>query len=962
MSNANPLRVRFGPFHLDEAQARLQRDGSAIELPPRAFQVLCELVRRAGQLVTKDELLDAVWGHRHVNEAALKNVVSQLRQALEDDARESRLIQTVARRGYRFIAPLTGESTAWTATTSLPLQAAALGSRLELAGRAAPLGRLRSALAASQQGHRQLVFVLGDAGIGKSALVESLMAESISRVAFGQCIEHYGSGEPYMPVLEALSALCRSERGADVVEAMRRVAPTWLLQMPWFAQGQDHRDAPFAAGTTQDRMLREFGELMDGIAAEHPVLLVLEDLHWSDDATVRLLGYLARRRGSTALMVLGTFRPTELILHDHPLASLRQALRLHHLCTEIDLESLSEAELGDYLTARFGHPAPDAFVQALHAHTSGLPLFVVNVVDELVDEGKLRHEAEGWTYPDRDGLAVPRSIAGVIELQIARMTPGQQRVLGAASVAGVEFLHQPLAEVLQMPAADLQALLDEMAERFSWLRCVGAIALADGLIGARYAFAHTMYRQVLYAQLLEPQRLLLHRRWAAALVALHGSSAHEFAAELALHFERGDMPVAAAGQLAIAAAGALSRGAGREAWRAARQALQLGQHAIDQSLELELRVLEAIALTRLHVASEPEVAAAFERARALGAVDSPAWSRALHGSWWVHFMRSELTQARSLADEMLVLANRRGDPHLRLAGLNAMGLTLMMMGDLPGAQTHLNTAIEAHEAQAGSHATLSVQDPGAEAALALALVSWLVGEPRRARQLSEHATALAIANQHPLSEVAALWVAAMMHALAGEFEKVLALTERLYGVIRDQEVPEGRSGFAWLHGRALVALGRVEEGLAEMRAAARTAVGLGIHFGLCDYHYHHAQACHVAGLEEEAQASIDAGLALARDGEEQMMLSPLLRLLAQTQAKQGATAMAAESFANAMGVARRQGAAFHELAALAAAQRAGSHAADPERLRQLLSRYGDDASPVIDAARRLLGSGQSTMN
>ena len=107
MSNANPLRVRFGPFHLDEVQARLQRDGSAIELPPRAFQVLCELVRRAGQLVTKDELLDAVWGHRHVNEAALKNVVSQLRQALEDDARESRLIQTVARRGYRFIAPLT---------------------------------------------------------------------------------------------------------------------------------------------------------------------------------------------------------------------------------------------------------------------------------------------------------------------------------------------------------------------------------------------------------------------------------------------------------------------------------------------------------------------------------------------------------------------------------------------------------------------------------------------------------------------------------------------------------------------------------------------------------------------------------------------------------------------------------------------------------------------------------------
>lgn len=955
MNETNPLRVRFGQFRLDEAEARLQLNDRAIELAPRAFQVLCELVRHAGQLVPKDALLDAVWGHRHVNEAALKNIVSQLRQALGDDARESRLIQTVARRGYRFIAPVVGESQAWAEAVTRSLQARAGGLRDGLAGRNAPLGLLRSSLAASQQGQRQLVFVLGEAGIGKSALVEHLVAGSSSRVAFGQCIEHYGSGEPYMPVLEALNALCRSERGADVVAAMRRVAPTWLLQLPWFAQGKDQRDAQFAAGTTQDRMLREFGELMDCIAAEHPVLLVLEDLHWSDDATVRLLGYLARRRGSTALMVLGTFRPAELILQDHPLAGLRHELRLHRLCREIDLESLSEAELGDFLAGRFGQETPEAFVRALHAHTSGLPLFVVNVVDELVDEGKLRHGADGWTFPDPDDMTVPRSIAGVIERQIARLTPEQQRVLGAASVAGIEFLDLLLAEVLQTPAPDLQALLNEAGARLSWLRCIGATSLEGGDIGARYAFAHSMYRHVLYERLPPPHRLLLHRQWATALASLHGSGASEFATELALHFERGDMPAAAAGQLAIAAAGALARGAGREALRGARHALQLGQYSIDQPLEFELRVLEAVALTRLHVASEPEVAAAFERARAVGAVDSPAWPRALHGSWWVHFMRGELAAARSLAEEMLALVDRSGDPALRLTGLNAMGLTLMMMGDLVDARTHLDAALEAHEALAGTlPPTPFVQDPGAEASLALALVAWLVGEPGRARQLSERAAALAIANHHPLSEVAALWVAAMLHALAGEFETVHELTERVYGVIRDHEVPEGRSGFAWLHGRALVALGQVDEGLAEMRAAARTAAGLGMNFGLCDFHFHHAEACRKAGQEVEARASIDAGLALARDGGEQMMLSPLLRLLAQTQAEQGATAAAAAGFARAIGVARQQGAVFHELVALAAAQSAGSEAADPDRLQQLLSLYDDDASPVIAAARTVV--------
>ena len=274
---------------------------------------------------------------------------------------------------------------------------------------------------------------------------------------------------------------------------------------------------------------------------------------------------------------------------------------------------------------------------------------------------------------------------------------------------------------------------------------------------------------------------------------------------------------------------------------------------------------------------------------------------------------------------MLALAQRRGEPALKVAGLNAMGLTSMMMGDLAAARTHLEAAHQTHESLAdGMLTTRFVQDPAAETSLALALVAWLAGKPRRARELSERAADIAVANHHPLSEVAALHVGAMLHALAGEFATVHAVTERLYGVIRDHEVPEGRSGFAWLHGRALVALGQVDEGLAEMRAAARTAVDLGMNFGLCDFHFHHAEACREAGQEVEAQASIDAGLALARDGGEQVMLSPLLRLLAQTQAAQGATATAAESFARAVSIARQQGAAFHELVALAAAQRAGS--------------------------------------
>ncbi|MDC6166618.1 AAA family ATPase [Paucibacter sp. XJ19-41] len=950
MNEENPLQARFGRFQIDEAEARLERDKASVELAPRAFQVLCELVRRAGQLVSKETLLDAVWGHRHVNEAALKNLVSQLRQALGDDAQEPVYIQTVSRRGYRFIAPL-GEPSA------VPTIAPADPAGDWLVGRAAVLAQLRDALDAARGGQRQLVFIVGEAGIGKSSLVERFAATAGVRQALGQCVEHYGVAEPYLPVLEALNSLCRSDSGAAALVLMRRVAPTWLLQLPWFVSDEDRRELQReAAGATQDRMLREFGELVDRASAEQPLLLMLEDLQWSDHATVQLLGYLARRRGgSGALMLIGTFRPAELILQEHPLAALRQELRPRRLCLEIDLEFLSEADLGDLLQARLGQAAPEAFVRVLHSHTLGLPLFVDAVVEELRASGKLVPSATGWNFPDLDTLTVPRGIAGVIAGQIARLPAEQQRVLGAASVGGVDFLHLPLAEVALLPPEQVQTLLEDAAGRLPWLGCSGARALPDGRIAARYAFAHALYRQVLYERLPALQRMQWHRQWAGALAAAHANNPGEIAAELALHFERGEAPLDAAAQHAVVAARAMALGAPSEALQAARQGLQLAAGRMEPALEQDLRSLEAVALTRLHVLSAPEVGAAFERARALGPTQGPGWQRTLQGCWWVHFARAEFAQARTLAAEMQALATQRADPALRLAGLNAMGIVQLCMGEFDAARAQLESAIDAHASlPAGLTPTNFVQDPGVEAVWALVLVYWITGQPGRARQLAERAVAQAAASHHPLSEAMALYAAAILHSLAEEFETAYALTERLYALVRDQSLPEARSGFAWLHGHALVALGRDDEGLDEMRAAARHARQLGMLTGLGGFHYHYAQACRLIGLQDEAQASVVQGLAHAEAVGEQTVLVLLLGLQAEIEMAHGETDAAAASWQRAIATARAQGALFHELQVLASAQAHAAPAADPERLRKLLAVYDLDASPVVARARALL--------
>lgn len=969
MSAPAPLLARFGEFQLDEADARLSRAGAPVELPPRAFAVLCTLLRTPGQLVPKELLLDAVWGHRHVSESVLKTTISQLRGALADDAKQPRYIETASRRGYRFIAALGPPATAAAPVPGPPVPAGPAPPGL--IARDGPLALLQEAFAAAQRGRRQLMLLAGEAGIGKSTLIDRFVAglPGGAQHALGQCVEHYGSAEPYMPVLEALNLLCRGADGAELLALMRRVAPTWLAQLPWFLADADRQALQReVAGATQDRMLREFGELLDRRSAERALVLVLEDLHWSDHATVQLLAYLARRRSPAALMVLASFRPAEVIAEEHPLAGARQELRLHRLCREIDLEAFSEAELGALLALRLGDASvPEDFVRALHAHTEGLPLYVVNVIDELLEQGALRRGPDGaWQFPAAARFGMPQHLVGVVEKQIARLPPPLQRVLAAASVAGAEFLHLPLAEVLNVDPEALQAQLDAAPVRQHWLRPAGALTLPDGRIAASHAFRHALYRHVFYQRSGAAQRMQWHRAFAAALQRLHGPRADELAAELALHLERGGDARAAAGQLARAAGRALARSAAREALQAARHALQLlaapaggADAAPDDALELELRLLEGVALTRLELFSAPAVGAAFERACVLGerVGDAALHARALHGLWWARYARCELDEAHALARRILALADPQcGDGRLRLAGLGTSGITQLMLGDHAAARRDLEAALALcgdgpEELPPG----LFVQHPGVEIRAYLAVAAWWSGAPAAARRHAAEAVALARTIRHPISQVIALHMAAVLHYFAGDYAQAQATAGEVAAVIREHGLPQRPGAFSWLHGHVTAALGDAQAGLAAMQAARRSCEELQMRIGLTGFYLHHAEACHETGRPDEAQASVAQGIALAEAGPERFLLAALLRVQATLQQARGEPEAAAATLQRALAVARAQGAAFHELRALvdAAGLPGFPAAALRGRLRELLAGYGDEEIAVVRRARAL---------
>ena len=208
-------KLEFEGFRLDPANARLWRGDDPIALAPKPFEVLCRLVERAGELVTKDELLDTVWSNLHVSEFSLSVAISTLRSALGDDPNAPRYIQTVSRRGYRFISSVTPSLESEQPWAAVP----AAGSRPRwLVGRTAALENLESALQQSLAGNRQLVFITGEAGIGKTTLVEMAM-ERMSRyglgVLWGHCIELFGTDEAFLPLIEALQESCCGADGAS---------------------------------------------------------------------------------------------------------------------------------------------------------------------------------------------------------------------------------------------------------------------------------------------------------------------------------------------------------------------------------------------------------------------------------------------------------------------------------------------------------------------------------------------------------------------------------------------------------------------------------------------------------------------------------------------------------------------------------------------------------------------------
>lgn len=966
MDEPEPLRLRFDTFELDEGNARLTRGGQPIALPPKAFGVLCALARRPGQLVTKNALLDAVWGHQHVSESVLKTTISALRVALADDAKQPRIIETAARRGYRFIGNAAVRPGAERpALVDLPAPLPREGP--PTIGRRPTRERIADAWRKASGGQRQTFLVAGEAGVGKTTLIDSFVA-SLDPMACtrGQCVEQFGAGEPYLPVLEALGSLCRNDPA--LVALMRSTAPTWLLQLPWLSD-ETEREAlrRDLAGASQDRMLREFAELTALYTARRPLVLVTEDLHWSDHATVRLIDHVARRRDPTRMLWIASFRLAEIISEDHPLKALRHELRLHRLCDEVVLEPFSESEVAEYLDARVPDShASETFVRALHAHTDGLPLFLASVVDDLIGQGAL---ASGAT-PAQDSatvaaLQVPENLVGVIEKQMARLPAELKSVLNAGSVCGVEFRPATVADVLEQDAAWVNERCEALARRHPWLRELDVSRLPDGSLDARYGFRHALYQHVLHQGIGAITRAQWHRRAALSLERSRSAGVPVAAAELASHFERGLDPMAAARHYAAAAVSAFDHFAPTEVVALTARGLELLRQCPESTerhaLELALISPRSAACAQLFGVNSPEASAAFERAHALHELlpAMPIRGVELGGLGWVFWARGEFEQSRAVANRLMQLGESCDDDMLRVAACNLTGSSLTHQGHVVEGTRWLERGLELSTNLAASPPF--VADLAVSIRVRLALNLAQLGRPEQGRAHWIVAMQRADRIGQPFTQMLALTYGALMEAKIGDAERLLVHADTLRSKLARHPLGLAEGYSRWLTGIATARLGDPEAGYELIRQGVEHGEKVGTIGGSAAGIGYGAEALLLAGRLQDARVQIDAALQRARSIREAVHLPDLLLIEARITEAEGDSAAARRTLTEAFDEAARQESLWLELwASVALYERADATPADRDRLESTYARLqeGFDTS-IAHQARGLLARPRS---
>jgi DNA-binding winged helix-turn-helix (wHTH) protein/predicted ATPase len=952
-----PPAVCFGPYRLAGPRGPLWRHQSEIPLRAKTLEVLWYLATHPDEVVEHDRLLAEVWPKTIVGVGILAVSIGELRRALGDDPKAPLYIRTLHRRGYRFIAPVRVAAFGETTIPVVPVPV--------LPGREAELARLRDCYDEVCRGRRRILFVTGEAGIGKSTLVDawirSLNDPSISPpipsaeiwLGHGQCVEHSGAGEPYLAILEALNRLCRGPRGETVIAHLRQRAPGWLAQLsgvltPPEREAMQHRQAPVNAYHYQ----RELADALEAIAATRPLVLFLEDLQWCDQATVEALAVLARRPEAARILVVGTCRPIELTRTEHPLKTLKDELKWHGQSLEIVLRGLDEAAVRTYVASRLPPETAGSAATLVHRRTAGQPLFMVKLTEYLLEHPELAGAGTGDGL-DRAAATLPTDLQQFIEVQIERLDTSEQRVLEAASVAGPVFAVAAVAAALDLSDAAVEAVCEGLARRGQLIAVRGPVEWPDGTLTEAFAFRHALYQEVLYWRISSSRRVRLHRAIGVRLEAGHGTEGASIAVELAEHFERGHDDRRAARYHRLAGEAALTRFAAAAAQTHLRRGLALlarwPQDTERGREELKLQIALGVAAIATDGFGAPAVAYAYGRAHALCRQfpKTPTLQPVLCGLWNYFVTRADLQQARSLARELAAVIEGAQMSECILPARNAVGQTELFTGELASARIQVDAEPTTLNSQTRRHLVAQYgEDPVVVREMYGALLYWLLGSHEQASIRIETGLALARALPQPFGVAQILWTRMLLAQGVGDPIRVLSDAQCLIEHCEQEQIAVWLAGGRILRGWALAEQGKPAAGIVSIRLGLEEWGATGAMLIRPYYLARLAEAYARSGYWPDALDTVAEALATVERTGERWYEAELYRLQAELRWQQGDAAIdeVEAGLCRALTLAREQRARALELRAAETLSRFWTDQGRPQDAVRVLASSSDDCA------------------
>jgi len=810
-------------------------------------------------------------------------------------------------------------------------------------GREKEMAELRAGFTSAAVDKGLLLCVAGEPGIGKTTLVEDFLDELAAKdqvclMARGRCSERLAGTEAYLPWLETLDSLLR---GADkrsrertlasgdesIARTMKRLAPTWYAKV---APIQSHdSSAERSHASSQERMKREFGALLEAISRRQPIVLFFDDLHWADASTIDLLAYVAGKFEKMHVLIIATYRTTDLLLAKHPFLKLKPDLQAHGVCREIALDFLSREEVEKYLALAFPENRfPDELPALIHARTEGNPLFMADLAHDLRESGVIAARSGHWTLaqplPDLE-RELPESVRGMIERKIGQLIEEDRRLLVAASVQGNEFDSAVVAKMLHLDPADVEERLEALERVYALVRLVSEKEFPGRVLTLRYRFVHLLYQNALYASLRPTRKAQLSAAAAESLIEFYGRQSETVASELAFLFEAARDWSQAYDHYLIAAHNASKVFANEEAGALAGRGLEtlrlLPETDERAKQELKLQMVLGPSLMAARGFAAPEVEQAFIRACEL-CLRLDERAQLFHAQFSlaiVYVVKAEYERAYDQAGQCLRLAESLRDSAMLVQSHWVMGLSDCYLARLDAARRHFEQTLAIHDAE---RIDSPVSLYGAVLSRAhLARMLLYLGYPDQSDRLINEALAEAGRLRHPVGFANTLSLAAQLEVFHRHAPNTEELAKAMTWHAEEHGLPYYAAIAVMMRGWALAMQGREESGIALIREGLTSYLATGTRQQHAYFLALLAEALNEAGRVSEGLESLAAAIEAAKQSGEHYYEAELHRLrgelLLDCRLQTADCGSEAEAcFQQALSVARDQNAKLLELRAV----------------------------------------------